>query len=236
MNKKQYWVKANKMVKKIKAINFLGGKCEMCGEKNIFKLCFHHIISEEKERNIADLKYSKWKIIEKELKKCKLFCHNCHHKLHFENDKENVYKSNKKIFLEFKGLIGCEKCGYNECKSSLDFHHNDKGEKDFIISIITTKYTSVENLTEKIEKELNKCIVLCKNCHNLEHSDSDFYEKYKDDIINRIENFREIQGKIDRIKVKKLYENGMKQIDIAKFFNASKGTISGIIKEIKQKL
>ena len=63
------------------------------------------------------------------------------------------------------------------------------------------------------------------------HSDVDFYEKNKIDIFNRIEKFKVIQSKIDRIKVKELYENGMKQIDIAKYFNASKVTISGIIKK-----
>ena len=57
MNKKQYWIKAYKLVKKIKAVDFLGGECKLCGEKNIFKLCFHHN-TQEKEGTFNELKYS----------------------------------------------------------------------------------------------------------------------------------------------------------------------------------
>ena len=43
---------------------------------------------------------------------------------------------------------------------------------------------------------------------------------------------REIIGKIDRNEVKNLYENGMRQIDIAKHFGATKGAISSIISKL----
>lgn len=62
-----------------------------------------------------------------------------------------------------------------------------------------------------------------------------FLKKNKDKIIEKSNNLKEVQRKIDRDKIKKLYENGMKQTDIAKYFNASKGTISNIIKELKIK-
>lgn len=226
------WSKIDKYARKLKAINYLGGKCEKCGENNPFKLCFHHIDSDEKETNIYDIRYLRWSMMIKELDKCKLLCQNCHHEFHYNNDKVNRYKINKKIFLEFKGINGCEKCGYNECDSSLDFHHIEKN-KDFILSDISSVYNNVRTLTDKIEEELNKCIVLCRNCHTLEHSDNEFYEKYKIEIIKKAENLKEVQGKIDRNKIKELYNNGMKQVDIAKYFNAKKGTISGIIKELK---
>ena len=41
--------------------------------------------------------------------------------------------------------------------------------------------------------------------------------------------------KIDRNKVNELYTSGTKQIEIAKYFGATKGTISNIIKELKLK-
>jgi hypothetical protein len=228
---KREWAKMDRLSKKIKAINYLGGECEKCGETNIFLLEFHHKSKTEKETTIWAIQDYRWSIIEKEIKKCILLCGNCHGKLHHDNT-TNTYKTNKKIFLEYKGINGCEKCGYDKCNSSLDLHHKNMEEKDFTFGEITTSYKNLQDLTEKIEKELNKCTVLCKNCHKLEHADIDFFEKNQDQIINKSKNLREIRKKINREEVKKLYENGMMQIDIAKHFNATKGAISSIIKEL----
>ncbi len=226
---KNIWTKIYKFSKKLKAINYLDGKCEMCGEDNFFKLCFHHIDDKEKENNLNKMKQSRWSKIEIEISKCKLLCQNCHQKLH-NNNKTNRYKTNKRIFLEFKGINGCEKCGYNKNNSSLDFHHFDK--KNFILSNISITCNNINKLTFEIENEINKCVVLCKNCHSLEHADVEFFEKYKDIILEKSKNLKEIQPKIDRSKVKELYESGMKQVDISKYFNSKKGTISEIIKEL----
>lgn len=102
-----------------------------------------------------------------------------------------------------------------------------------VLGRLGIQYNSLEDLTNKIEDELNKCQIICKNCHALKHSDLEFYEKYKDEIEKKSKNLKEVQPKIDRKKVKELYDNGIKQVDIAKYFKAKKGTISGIIKEIK---
>ena len=66
--------------KKLKAIKLLGGECEYCGDNNIFHLVFHH--KKDKLYNINDIKSYRWDIIEKEIKKCSLLCHNCHNELH----------------------------------------------------------------------------------------------------------------------------------------------------------
>ena len=100
---------------------------------------------------------------------------------------------------------------------------------------ITTFYYNIEDLSLKITNEINKCVILCKNCHRLEHIDIDFFEKNKDVIIKESEKLKEKQAKINRFEVKKMLNNGIKQKDIAIYFNASKGTISNIIKEIKNK-
>lgn len=231
MNRK-IWSKIDKYSKKLKSINYLGGCCEMCGENSIFKLCFHHLNPECKEFDINDIIYKRWSIIKNEIDKCQLLCRNCHNKLHFDNQKINRYKNNKKIFLEFKGINGCEKCGYNECNASLDFHHiND--DKIINLGKMSIQFNSIEDLTEKVSNELNKCIVICRNCHSLEHSDVEFYNEYMNEIIEKSENIKEVQKKIDRNIVKDLYNNGMRQIDISKYLQANKSTISDIIKEIK---
>ena len=232
MYDKKIWDKIDRYSKKLKAVEYLGGKCEMCGETNIFKLCFHHKDPNEKEFNFQEMRNSRWSKIEKEIVKCVVLCRNCHEKLHKDNDKVNRYKINKKVFLEFKGVNGCEICGYNDCNSSLDFHHlND--DKDFMLGKLSIQYNSNEDLTVKIEDELNKCKVLCRNCHILEHSDIEFFNKYKEEIIKKSQNLKEVQPKIDRDVVRQMYNNGIRQVDIAKHFKAKKGTISGIIKEIR---
>ena len=57
----------------------------------------------------------------------------------------------------------CEMCGYNRCLSCLTFHHIDPSKKDFQISGMTGAY-------DKILKEVDKCKLLCHNCHGELHS------------------------------------------------------------------
>ena len=73
----------------------------------------------------------------------------------------------KKMAVEYKGG-SCVKCGYNKCLRALDFHHLDKNEKDFNIG--QKKYTS---LSEKVRQELDKCILVCSNCHREIHDELD---------------------------------------------------------------
>jgi len=63
--------------------------------------------------------------------------------------------------VEYKGGK-CQNCGYSQCISAMDFHHLDLKEKDFAISGNAGKW-------ENIKRELDKCILLCKNCHAEHH-------------------------------------------------------------------
>ena len=65
--------------------------------------------------------------------------------------------------IEFKGNK-CAICGYNKCIKTLEFHHTLSGKKDFGIS--AKGYT---RSWKKVEEELNKCILLCANCHREVH-------------------------------------------------------------------
>ncbi len=60
----------------------------------------------------------------------------------------------------------CERCGYDKCEAALQFHHIDPTEKDFSISHINL---GQEFNLEKLYKEVDKCILLCANCHAEEH-------------------------------------------------------------------
>ena len=77
-----------------------------------------------------------------------------------------VSKRRKKIKLmaiEYKGGK-CVKCGYNKCVDALEFHHLSL-DKDFNIG--TKGYT---RSWDKVKIELDKCILLCANCHREEHN------------------------------------------------------------------
>jgi len=66
--------------------------------------------------------------------------------------------------VEYKGGR-CSICGYDWCIEALEFHHPDSSKKDFGIS--SRGYT---RSWEKIREELDKCVLLCANCHREIHS------------------------------------------------------------------
>lgn len=233
MNKKLKSAKILRYAKKIKSINYLGGKCINCNETDIFKITFHHIDKKEKEFEYGVYTGYKWSVIEKELDKCIPLCQNCHRELHYNEDNIHSRSNSKLIYLEYAGC-SCSKCGYNKCPASLTFHHRNPDEKEFWLGNVSKQVKSIIDLDEYIKNEIDKCDILCSNCHVIEHSDVEFYEEYKNEIYYKVENYKEIQPKIDREIVRKMYMEGIKQIDIAKHFNASKGTISGIIKNMEE--
>lgn len=53
----------------------------------------------------------------------------------------------------------CKICNYSKCKWALVFHHVDPKTKKFEIGNSHCRKWS------DIEAELNKCILLCQNCH-----------------------------------------------------------------------
>lgn len=57
----------------------------------------------------------------------------------------------------------CIRCGYKDHPAALEFHHVS-GNKEFTIGGVANKSWDV------IKKELDKCILLCSNCHRIEHS------------------------------------------------------------------
>ena len=69
----------------------------------------------------------------------------------------------KQKCIDYKGGK-CEKCGYNKCNAALQFHHKDPDKKDFALS-----WNGRPHSWEKCKIELDKCILLCANCHSEVH-------------------------------------------------------------------
>jgi hypothetical protein len=73
-------------------------------------------------------------------------------------------KDLKQKCIDYKGGK-CVCCGYNKCNNVLEFHHLDPVKKEFSIS--QAKLTSFD---ENIKKELDKCALVCANCHREIHA------------------------------------------------------------------
>lgn len=69
--------------------------------------------------------------------------------------------------VEYKGgKCMYNNCGYNKCISALEFHHLNPNEKDFSLS---ERGNCVS--WEKVKVELDKCILVCANCHREIHEE-----------------------------------------------------------------
>ena len=98
-------------------------------------------------------------------------CKNCNKKIlkeHYNKNKQYYYKKNKikrkeltKKLRDFKATLICLTCGENDPRC-LDFHHLK--DKVYIISEMPRLGFSFTNIL----KEIEKCMVLCANCHRKE--------------------------------------------------------------------
>ncbi len=88
---------------------------------------------------------------------------------YYENNKEKVYqrKMNRRIRLKEESInfLGgkCKNCGYDKCLAALEFHH-PKDDKEGNVG----EFLKNES-RQKLLKEVEKCILLCANCHRELH-------------------------------------------------------------------
>ncbi|QXL90328.1 hypothetical protein [Salmonella phage NINP13076] len=78
-----------------------------------------------------------------------------------KNNEKEVLKC-KKLLLDFKSS-GCILCGEKE-PVALDLHHIDESTKDANVSDLMRRGT------KRLIDEMNKCVVLCANCHRKVHA------------------------------------------------------------------
>ncbi len=84
-------------------------------------------------------------------------CKRCH------NQKTILrFRKYKLMAVQYKGGE-CVECGYNRCAGSMHFHHRDPTEKD--INWKKMRHWSLD----KIKEELDKCDLMCGNCHGEIH-------------------------------------------------------------------
>jgi len=79
-----------------------------------------------------------------------------------EKDSMDRQRARKQECLDYLGGK-CVICGYNKYQGALDFHHIDPAKKSFSLS--KSKLSQLEIL----KPELDKCVILCSNCHRELH-------------------------------------------------------------------
>lgn len=98
---------------------------------------------------------------------CSDFCRNENRRLNPDRKSYQVeYVSERRRETKAKAIeyLGgaCSVCGYDKCQGAMDFHHKDPSEKDINIAANHRSWN-------KIKQELDKCILVCSNCHREIH-------------------------------------------------------------------
>ena len=105
---------------------------------------------------------------------CRGYCKRCSCKYH----QDRVRKVKIKMVL-YKGG-SCERCGLrleNSHYSVFDFHHVDPLTKD-------PKFSGIKfQKWEKIKNEIDKCKLLCSNCHRITHAEISLSFKMDDVLV-----------------------------------------------------
>lgn len=86
------------------------------------------------------------------------YCKSCANKQTVERQ-----QALKRKCVDYKGGK-CEQCGYSKYIGALEFHHLDRNGKDFNLS------HSRSTTFEKVKSELDKCTLICANCHRELHA------------------------------------------------------------------
>lgn len=92
--------------------------------------------------------------------KYKPICRDCNYKV------QRYFVEEKTALIKKMYGTKCTICGYDRCYNALEFHHLDSDEKEFAPSKIISNFTPIETLI----RELDKCVILCSNCHREVHA------------------------------------------------------------------
>ena len=114
-------------------------------------------------------------------------CQKAQEKIHYQESKERqesvrstaeFQKERNILLVEKARQCGCKKCGETRFYV-LDFHHRDPSQKEYTINRMI-KSASFDKLLQEIEK----CDVLCANCHREFHYLEKEYEITYDEYLN----------------------------------------------------
>jgi len=144
------------------------------------------------------------------------------------NDHNKCIRFAKKV--ECINFLGgsCKHCGTTDIHV-LDFHHIDMLEKDNTISRL------LKSSWDNLKVELQKCILLCANCHRKLHTDINFYNINSDKINEMVKTGIFVIKKITDEELITLIRKGLSQRGIARKYKMAKTTIQFRIRQLLEK-
>ena len=132
----------------------------------------------KKSLSITDFR---WKNKDKGIRQSR--CPDCHSEYQKKYYKDNWKKVTSKIYsakktrsTSIKDYVreikerGCNRCGEKRIPT-IEFHHENSEEKEHNVSRMLQGNYGLET----VKKEIDKCEVICANCHRVEHY-QDTYE------------------------------------------------------------
>jgi hypothetical protein len=143
--------------------------CERCGVADAPVLEFHHQDPSQKERAINEMvTYGYGKdALRAEIQKCDVLCTNCHRRKHFEVPDPSAgseSEQRRRWIYEYKQESdGCTRCDQSD-PACLVFHHTGDKKRATIARLVADGYPKGE-----IRAEIERCELLCANCHRTEH-------------------------------------------------------------------
>lgn len=106
-------------------------------------------------------------------KRYQSYCEDCnkqYQRKYYNNEKVRYNGNRKSRLVDLKAFVDstkfekpCADCGYNYPSFVMDYDHRDPSKKIYSISSMRSRRFSVEN----IQKEIDKCDLVCANCHRV---------------------------------------------------------------------
>lgn len=171
-NEKTYrYQKKKRRQLKAQLVAMRGGQCSDCpysGPAAAFD--FHHRDAKSKQFRIGEFSGS-WDELLVEAEKCDMLCANCHRIRHAAEDVASkggaVVDFRRRLKVRAVEYMGgrCNECDMSGPAAVFDFHHTDASDKRFGIS-----QDGIPRRWETVVAELDKCVMLCANCHREVHA------------------------------------------------------------------
>lgn len=102
-------------------------------------------------------------------------------KKNYEKNKKDIIqkisvkkKAHKTWFANYKKQLSCVTCGFDH-PAGLDFHHVERKKSNRkVYELLRDGHTK-----KRILEEVDKCVVLCANCHRVHHHEEHLIKKHK---------------------------------------------------------
>lgn len=97
---------------------------------------------------------------------------------HYEKNRDAYKQRSKEAkqkvredWWEFKKTLKCINCGFAH-PAALDFHHVIRGPDNRKVHRLVANHAFIS-----AKKEIEKCVVLCANCHRIHHYEEAIFKK-----------------------------------------------------------